>query len=406
MPRPRKPTRVLMDPRTGDWRIFKSDGTRRRLGLRGPADREAAEKALADEMILERLGSSAPRTTDKTPVMDLVYRYAEARADAVAKPQLLADAIEALSPFWTGKAAADINRTSCVEYTKWRMNGGLRKHHLKTRETSMSKAKISQSTARRDLTTLRAAVKFAQADGILLGTMPTVVLPDEMPARDRSLTRSEAAKILHELWRGAPTKARDGSWHRSPGKTKHAARLFLLLLYTGSRFATVARTKRVKRDDGPWVDMQNEIWYRRGSHEKITKKRREPHRIPGKIMLALERWERLFPNQEYLVEHPRSPGKPVGDIGQALDGACKRLDIERITPHGLKHTAITLYISGGGDPMLAAEYFSTAYETIKENYLHLRPDFQENALANVVQLGKRPERNGTKRNKTTENGTK
>lgn len=406
MPRPRKPTRVLMDPKTGDWRIFKSDGTRRRLGLRGPSALEAANQALADELIQERLGSSAPRTTDKTPVMDLVYRYAEARADEIAKPQLLADAIEALSPFWTGKAAADINRTSCAEYSKWRMNGGLRKHHLKTRETSMSKAKISQSTARRDLTTLRAAVKFAQADGILLGTMPTVVLPDETPARDRSLTRSEAAKVLHELWRGAPTKARDGSWHRSPGKTKHAARLFLLLLYTGSRFATVARTKRTKREDGPWVDMQNEIWYRRGSHEKITRKRRDPHRIPGKIMLALERWERLFPDQEYLVEHPRSPGKPVGDIGQALDGACQRLEIERITPHGLKHTAITLYISGGGDPMLAAEYFSTTYETIKENYLHLHPDFQEDALANVVQLGKRPERNGTKRNKTPQNGTK
>ena len=46
--------------------------------------------------------------------------------------------------------------------------------------------------------------------------------------------------------------------------------------------------------------------------------------------------------------------------------------------------------------MLAAEYFSTTYETIKENYLHLRPDFQEDALANVVRLGKRPERNGTK----------
>ncbi|OUS19120.1 hypothetical protein A9Q95_15875 [Rhodobacterales bacterium 59_46_T64] len=152
--------------------------------------------------------------------------------------------------------------------------------------------------------------------------------------------------------------------------------------------------------------MPNEIWYRRGSQEQITKKRREPHRIPGKIMLALERWERLFPEQEYLVEHPRSPGRPVGDIGQALDGACKRLGIERITPHGLKHTAITLYISGGGDPMLAAEYFSTSYETIKENYLHLHPDFQEDALPKVSQLGKRPERNGTKRNKIKRIGTK
>lgn len=389
-----------MDPKTGEWRIFRTDGTRRRLGLRGPANLEAANRALAEELIQQRLGSSAPRATDSTPVMDLVYRYAEAKADIVAKPQLLADAIEALSPFWTGKTVAEITRKTCADFTKWRIGGGLRKHHLKTRAKSMSKAKTSQSTARRDLTTLRTAIRFAQADGILLGTIPTVVLPDEMPSRDRSLTREEAAHILRELWRGAPTKARDGSWHRSPGKTKHAARLFLLLLYSGSRFATVAKSKRKRREDGPWVDMPNEIWYRRGSQEQITKKRREPHRIPGKIMLALERWERLFPKQEYLVEHPRRPGRPVGDIGQALDGACKRLGIERITPHGLKHTAITLYISGGGDPMLAAEYFSTSYETIKENYLHLHPDFQEDALPKVSQLGKRPERNGTKRSKT------
>lgn len=392
-----------MDPKSGDWRIFKSDGTRRRLGLRGQADLEAANQALADELILERLGSAAPRPTDSTPVMDLVYRYAEAKADSVAKPQLLADAIEALSPFWTGKTAAQINRISCAEYTKWRMNGGLRKQHLKTRATSMSKAIISQSTARRDLTTLRAAVKFAQADGILLGSMPTVVLPNETPPKDRSLTRDEAAKILRELWRGAPSTARDGTKHRSPGRTKHAARLFLLLLYTGSRFATVAKTTRKKREDNPWVDMQNEIWYRRGSREQITKKRREPHRVPDKIMSALKRWNRLFPGQVYLVEHPRRPGHPVGDIGQALDGACKRLGIERITPHGLKHTAITLYISGGGDPMLAAEYFSTTYETIKANYLHLHPDFQEDALAKIAQLGKRPERNGTKYRKMTQN---
>ncbi len=405
MPRPKKPTRILMDPKTGDWRIFKSDGTRRRLGLRGPADLEAANQALADELIGERLGSSAPRSTSTMPVMDLVYRYAEAKADTVAKPQLLADAIEVLSPFWTGKTAAQINRTTCGEYTKWRMNGGLRKHHLKTRSTSMSKPEISSSSARRDLTTLRAAIKFAQTDGILFGTMPTVVLPNETPPRDRSLTRNEAAQILRDLWRGAPTKARDETWHRSPGRTKHAARLFLLLLYTGSRFATVAGTTRKKRDDGPWVDIQNEIWYRRGSHERVTKKRREPHRIPGKIILALERWERLFPDQVYIVEHPRNPGKPVGDIGQALDGSCKRLKIERITPHGLKHTAITLYISGGGAPMHAAEYFSTTYETIKANYLHLHPDFQEDALPKINQLGKRPERNGTKRKKTSDNDT-
>jgi len=110
MPRPKKPTRVLMDPKTGDWRIYRSNGTRRRLGLRGSTALEAANRALADELISERLGSSAPRSTDSTPVMDLVYRYVEARADIVMKPQLFADSIEALSPFWQSKTAAEINR--------------------------------------------------------------------------------------------------------------------------------------------------------------------------------------------------------------------------------------------------------------------------------------------------------
>jgi hypothetical protein len=48
---------------------------------------------------------------------------------------------------------------------------------------------------------------------------------------------------------------------------------------------------------------------------------------------------------------------------------------------------------------VAAEYFSTTYETIKANYLHLHPDFQEDALAKVNQLGKRSERNGLKHRK-------
>ncbi len=106
-------------------------------------------------------------------------------------------------------------------------------------------------------------------------------------------------------------------------------------------------------------------------------------------MLALERWEREFPEWEYIVEHSRNPGCPIKDIGQALDGACKRLGIERIVPHGLKHTAISLYISGGGDPMLASEYFSTSYATISENYLHLHPDFQDGAMEKISRLGKR-----------------
>lgn len=58
-----------MDPKTCDWRIFKSDGTRRRIGLRGAAALEAADQALPDELILERLGTSAPRPAFQIPLL-------------------------------------------------------------------------------------------------------------------------------------------------------------------------------------------------------------------------------------------------------------------------------------------------------------------------------------------------
>jgi len=84
--------------------------------------------------------------------------------------------------------------------------------------------------------------------------------------------------------------------------------------------------------------MQNEIWYRRGSHEKITKKKREPHRIPGKIMLALERWERLFPNQEYLVEHTRRPSSTEGKISCSAQSL--PLWYKSTTPRSASHNRI------------------------------------------------------------------
>ncbi len=200
-----------MDPKTKEWRLFKFDGTRRRLGLRGTAATEAANAILRQEMAREQLGSAAPSSSDTTPVMEIVNRYVAARMDHVAKRVLLRDAMKALSPFWTGKTVSEINRISCENYTKWRMSGGVRKFQLHVEGKSASKEKISRSTARRDLVTLKAALRLAQADGILLGGVPHVTLPDETPARDRALSRSEAAMILHELWRGAPTKAKDGS---------------------------------------------------------------------------------------------------------------------------------------------------------------------------------------------------
>ncbi|MBK5946265.1 hypothetical protein CCR83_07395 [Rhodobacter veldkampii DSM 11550] len=114
-------------------------------------------------------------------------------------------------------------------------------------------------------------------------------------------------------------------------RSKHAARLALCQFYTGSRPRTVARTTWDRRDDGPWVDLEQGIWWRAGENELETVKARRPHAIPDRLAAHLRRWKRVH-GGKYIAETARDPGQPIWDIGKALEGAAKRAGVKRITP--------------------------------------------------------------------------
>jgi len=98
--------------------------------------------------------------------------------------------------------------------------------------------------------------------------------------------------------------------------------------------ATVSKTNERSALDGPWVDMQKvqSGIGRRSGRADHKKEGVIPPQIPGKIMLALgKNGSASFQIEEYGVEYPEEPWDAVGDIGQAIDGACERLGIERIT---------------------------------------------------------------------------
>jgi len=146
----------------------------------------------------------------------------------------------------------------------------------------------------------------------------------------------------------------------------------LCQFYSGSRPRTVAKTTWDRRDDGPWIDIENATWWRAGDEEVETVKARRPHGIPPRLLAHLKRWKKNS-NTKFIVEHPRKPGEPIYDIGKALEGAASRAGVKRITPHTLKHTAITLAIQSGMTAEDASDYFSTSIETIQSNYWHHSP---------------------------------
>jgi hypothetical protein len=83
-------------------------------------------------------------------------------------------------------------------------------------------------------------------------------------------------------------------------------------------------------------------------------------------------------------------GRQIGDIRKAWSNATKvavqlaaakgiKLNFDGVTPHTLKHTAITWALQNGANTWDTAGYFSTSIETIEKVYAHHSPDHQKSA---------------------------
>ena len=108
-----------------------------------------------------------------------------------------------------------------------------------------AKHRGSAGGARRDLETFRAAINHHAKEGFHRG-MVRVSLPLKGEARDRWLTRKEAAALIWHCWRhrekqtihSGTSKGDPVSTNRRP--LRHIARFILIGLYTGTRAGAIA----------------------------------------------------------------------------------------------------------------------------------------------------------------------
>lgn len=358
----RKPKPARVWKRKDERWIILDRGKHISTGFRGAEGEEAANKAL--ERYLASKHFNVPDTPQPLSVVSvdavLAY-YLDNLRDDIAAPERQAYAVMALMVFWAGKTCAEL----CTENYQ---------NYIDSRP--------SKSTARRELGTLRAALNKAFDDG-LIPAAPKVLLPPKSKRKPVSLSRDEVARVLWQLWRGK--------------RTKHAARFLVCMFYTGSRPGTIARSTWLERSDGPWVDIDAEIWWRAGVDEPETVKMRRSHRIPKRLRAHLRRWRGLNrlkaargegQGGTFVIEYARRPNQPVKDVGGALERACERAKVRRITPHVLKHTAITNAIRSGMSIEDAADYFSTSVQTIQEVYWHRSPHHQKRAGEIMERSGK------------------
>jgi len=330
VPRRKSPPRLYLDPKRGQWVI--RDGTAFvRTGCRA-GDRGGAEKAFEEYLGIKH----RPQPGADPLIDDILATYGREHGPHTQRPDNVAYTIGNLLRLWSGKRLSGISARSCREYA----------------------AQRSSSAARRDLETLRAAIRYWNREYGPLHIMPGVVLPPKPRPRDRWLTRAEAARLL---------------W--AARRTPHLARFILIGLHTGTRSGAILGLT--------WgmVDVQRGVMHRRPSGDAETKKRRPPVRLNRSILAHLRRWHRMDaprPGTRVVTYN----GAPVVKLRRSWDGARERAELDKaVTPHTLRHTRATWLMQAGVSPWEAAGSLGMSVEMLEMTYGHHHPDWQKAAAA-------------------------
>lgn len=349
MPRPRKPARLYYRADERQWVI--RDGARQVRTGHGLSQRREAEAALADYLASrEPPARRGPANPADLTVGEVLARYAEDRGATMAASATLAYSIAGLAPFWGDLTCDAVKGSTCRAYERDRakprnitITGKRGGSHTRT-------VTASPGTVRRELGVLQAALNHAHAEGLLVHPIK-VTLPKAGEPRERWLTRAEAAKLVRAA---------------SP----HVQRFILVSLYTGRRATAVLDLT------WPRVDLERGLIRFRAEGEAETNKRRGRVRIPRQLAAHLRRWHRLRPGTHVVMFR----GERLDNIKRGIARAAERAGLGEVTPHVLKHTAITWAIMNGLGVEDAAEYFDTSPETIRKTYWHHSPHHQERAL--------------------------
>ena len=306
--------------------------------MRGPREVAKAERAFATYLNLK----IAPRIRDQDPAsVDLatvIAIYAEDVAHKHARPKETAARLGRILDFFGTKRLNHLNKKTCEEYVA---------------------ARGRTAAARRELEDLRAAVRHHWEAGLCTALTP-VILPEKGEPRERWLTRSEAASLVWAAWR--LREKQNGKLTDRP-TAQHVARFILTGLYTGTRSGAICGAALQPTVGHGWIDAKHGVFYRRTVGMKKTKKRQPTIRMPPRLLAHVRRWARLRIANEFLIEWQ---GEPVKRINKAFRSARKAAGLgPDVTPHTLRHTAITWQAQLGVPPHEICGFFGITSRSVR-----------------------------------------
>lgn len=376
MPRPSKGARLALYKAKGRTTVWNIRDGQRTIGTGCiESDRAGAEKKLAVYIT----GKHDPRASrslgdpNAIKIADALSVYLTEKVAHCALPKEGIAIVENLGEFFG-------------EFSIGECNGKLQRAYAQQRG--------SQSAARKDLEILAAAINHHVRD--LVGGVQTLfrpVLPDAPEPRERWLTRSEAARLIWTAWR-----------KRSRGKhtSRHIARFILVGLYTGTRASAICGASLIPTIGRGYVNLETGQFRRLAYGKKTSDKKQPTIDLPPRLLAHMRRWQQLGISTEAVVEYQ---GAPVVRVSNGWREVVKRAGLAtnirelRVTPHTLRHTAISWYLHSGVPPHQVSEFCGVSEQVIKNVYRHHIPGGHDNVLAASNRLGRSAtatQQNGTK----------
>ncbi|HXW70223.1 MAG TPA: site-specific integrase [Methylocella sp.] len=368
MPRAAKGAYLWLRPaeRDEDGRVFKSarwiikDGGRQFGTGCGAGDREAAERKLAAHIVAKHQPKRHERPISEILIADVINIYLVDVAPRQSRPEKAAERAERLIEFFGGKTLDQITGALCREYEMWRAGKG-------------RSNKGKGGGAKRDLEDLRAAINHHQAEGLHRETV-RIVLPKCGQARQRWLTRDEAAKLLWICWK---TREIQEGIETDKRPLRHLCRFLPLGLYTGSRPGAVLKATWDRGPGRSWIDVDRGVFHRRADGERETNKRQPTVKLSSKLLAHLRRWRRFDGGRGYVVTFA---GQPIGGVRTALQRAVRLAKLDSgVTAYTLRHSCASWLVAKGLPTRKIADFLGTSEAMIERHYGHLAPDYQDEA---------------------------
>jgi integrase len=309
------------------WAIAVYEGGKR-LSRRGLDARDASAASAEFERIVAEL--KRPIDPDVATIWE-AYREDRAGRRIALNMDFSGRAV---LPFFGRMRPEEIKVKTCREYVAMRRKAGRKNGTIGT-----------------ELNHLRIALKWAHK-GRMIGHLPAIEMPPKPPAKERYLTRKEAAALL------------DAS------ETPHL-RLFIVLA-----ISTAARAGALFDLTWDRVDFDRGLIYLGARLALRPRKGRATVPMTDQCRAALSE-ARHGALTGFVIEWG---GSPVKSVRTALAKAAARAGVDGVSPHVLRHTA-AVWMAEAGIPMSAiAQYLGHSDSSITEKvYSRFGPEYLRNA---------------------------